>query len=41
MGESIGCQPSWDALDSSGYSTFLLALSEEKKKDLFKFFEII
>jgi len=29
MGESVGCQPSWDASDSPGYPTFLLALSKK------------
>jgi len=32
MGVSVGCQPSWDALDSPGYLIFLLALSKKKKK---------
>jgi len=31
MGVSVGCQPSWDALDSPGCLTFLLALSKKKK----------
>jgi len=31
MGVSVGCQPSWDALDSPGYLIFLLALSKKKK----------
>jgi len=29
MGVSVGCQPSWDASDSSGCPTFLLALSKK------------
>jgi len=31
MGVFVGCQPSWDALDSPGCLTFLLALSKKKR----------
>jgi len=27
----MGCQPSWDAVDSPGCPTFLLALSKKRK----------
>ena len=30
MRASVGCQPSWDASDSPGCLTFLLALSKKK-----------